>query len=67
MAPELYNIEPEGASGLSARESDIFALGMVTFEVRHDSLEDRLMVLKLPLVSPARRLPAKCHSRSTRL
>ena len=48
MAPELFNIGTEGTSGLSTRESDIFALGMVTFEVRNDSLEDRPMVLKLP-------------------
>ena len=36
MAPELFNINAvsnEGNSGLSTRESDAFALGMVTFEV----------------------------------
>ena len=35
MAPELFNIGTEGASGLSTCESDVFALGMVTFEVRN--------------------------------
>jgi serine/threonine protein kinase len=34
MAPELFNITNEGGPGLSTRESDSFALGMVTFEVR---------------------------------
>ena len=34
MAPELFDINGEGKSGLSTRESDMFALGMVTFEVR---------------------------------
>ena len=35
MAPELFNIYAinEGNSGLHTRESDTFALGMVTFEV----------------------------------
>jgi len=32
MAPELFGIS-EGTSGLSTRQSDVFALGMVTFEV----------------------------------
>ena len=35
MAPELFNIGTEGESGLSTRESDVFALGMVAFEVRN--------------------------------
>lgn len=34
MAPELYNIKNEDKSGLPTRGSDMFALGMVTFEVR---------------------------------
>lgn len=34
MAPELFNINDEDKSGLSTRASDVFALGMVTFEVR---------------------------------
>ena len=67
MAPELFNIWTEGTPGLFTRESDIFTLGMVTFEVRNDSSEGRPMVLKLPLIPPARCLLAKCHSRSVRL
>ena len=35
MAPELFDINDEGKSGLSTRQSDVFALGMVTFEVRN--------------------------------
>ena len=35
MAPELFDIGAEGISGLSTRKSDIFALGMVAFEVRN--------------------------------
>lgn len=34
MAPELFGTNEE-ISGLSTRESDIFALGMVNFEVRN--------------------------------
>ena len=34
MAPELFNLD-EGKSGLCTRGSDIFALGMVTIEVRN--------------------------------
>jgi len=33
MAPELFRINDEGKSDLSTRESDVFALAMVTFEV----------------------------------
>jgi len=33
MAPELFRINDEGKYGHSTRESDIFALAMVTFEV----------------------------------
>ena len=35
MAPELLNIDTEGKSGLPTCKSDVFALGMVTFEVRN--------------------------------
>ena len=38
MAPELFNIHSGGGSGFSTRESDVFALGMVTFEVRNVQL-----------------------------
>jgi len=34
MAPELFDLN-EGKSGLCTCESDVFALGMVTFEVRN--------------------------------
>ena len=34
MAPELYNIKNEDKTGLPTRGSDMFAFGMVTFEVR---------------------------------
>ena len=47
MAPELFNIDTEGGSGLSTRESDVFALGMVTFEVRNVSTGSSPYVLKL--------------------
>ena len=33
MAPELIRTVDEGSSGLSTNASDVFALGMVTFEV----------------------------------
>jgi len=44
MAPELFGID-EGTSGLSTRQSDVFALGMVTFEVWGSISEDCFMVL----------------------
>lgn len=33
MAPELFRTGGEEQSGLSTNASDVFALGMVTFEV----------------------------------
>lgn len=35
MAPELFNIDNERKTGLSTNKTDIFALGMVTIEVRN--------------------------------
>ena len=62
MAPELFNIGTEGISGLSTYESDVFALGMVTFEVKGVYIESLRMVLRLPLVPPSRCSRDKCRS-----
>ena len=35
IAPELFNVDKNGKSVLSTRKSDVFALGMVTTEVRN--------------------------------
>jgi hypothetical protein len=53
MAPELFNINNEGKSGLPTCESDSFALGMVTFEARNVCREDYFMILKLLLCFPS--------------
>ena len=66
MAPELFNVGAEGKSGLSTRESDVFALGMVTFEVRNVYIRRSSRGLKLPLPS-ARYSLGNCHSQSVML
>ena len=38
MAPELFKIDNEEKYGPPTRESDVFAFGMVTFEVRNVNL-----------------------------
>ena len=60
MAPELFETS-KGKSGLSTRESDIFALGMVTFEVRNAYLVESFAVLKYHLVPYLRYSPDNCR------
>jgi hypothetical protein len=64
MAPELVNTEDEGKSDLSANSSDVFALGMVVFEVSgaHSGRS-----LRLRLVPSFTFSPGKCRSQSSRL
>ena len=67
MAPELFGIG-EGTSGLSTHQSDVFALGMVAFEVGNVYYGELLHDLNLfPLVSSLRCSPDKCRSQRIRL
>ena len=52
MAPELFNMGTGGKSGLSTRESDIFALGMVMLEVRNVHIGISSHGLKLSYLPP---------------
>lgn len=45
-APELFDLGTKGTSGLSTAESDVFALGMVTIEVRNIHPSGLFHVLK---------------------
>ena len=49
MAPELIKTEDEEKSGLSTSASDVFALGMVTFEVRNVRCERLFHKVDTPL------------------
>lgn len=60
MAPELIQTDDEGKSGLSTKGTDVFALGMVTFEVRHFYSAKSFHVLETPF----RFSPDKYHSQS---
>ena len=67
MAPELYGLNNEGISGLCTYGSDIFALGMVTIEVRRASRERLPPGLDVPFVPSLRCLLDKCRSQTIRL
>lgn len=48
MAPEVFDTNNEGWLNIPTRESDVFALGMVTFEVRNVHLGRLFRGLNLP-------------------
>lgn len=60
MAPELFNTGG-GKSGLSTYGSDIFALGMVSFEVSAPTVGDDFATSK-HIVPSSRCSPDKCRS-----
>ena len=67
MAPELYGVSNEGTPDLPTYQSDVFSLGMVTFEVRDAYHRGLPHSFDTPLVPSLRCLPDECHSTITEL